>query len=70
MLWFDPFPRQSLKTSAISVAKLRLRDFIQDKQEELGDVKKGASENQRTAFSSRGKPCFFHRPVSFTERPH
>jgi len=29
--------RHSLKTDVISVAKLRLRDFIRDKQEDLGD---------------------------------
>ncbi len=29
--------RQSLKTDVISVAKLRLADFIQDKREEMGD---------------------------------
>src|SRR5438552_16167364 len=29
--------RQSLKTDVISVAKLRLADFIKDKREELGD---------------------------------
>jgi len=29
--------RQSLKTNVISVAKLRLRDFAKEKQEEMGD---------------------------------
>jgi integrase len=29
--------RQALKTDVMSVAKLRLRDFVQDKQEEMGD---------------------------------
>src|SRR5437660_12562834 len=29
--------RQSLKTDVMSVAKLRLRDFIKDKQDEMGD---------------------------------
>src|SRR5207249_11767183 len=29
--------RHSLKTDVITVAKLRLRDFIKDKQDEMGD---------------------------------
>src|SRR5215472_17056589 len=29
--------RQSLKTDVLTVARLRLRDFIKDKQEEMGD---------------------------------
>src|SRR6266436_3302229 len=29
--------RQSLKTDVMTVAKMRLRDFIKDRQEEMGD---------------------------------
>ena len=36
--------REALKTNVISVAKLRLADFIKDKQDEMGDDSGALSE--------------------------